>query len=175
MERGLILWIFGICALMAALLVAIGLAETAPNAAGLPHPRLPGMLAGGDGAARLEHIGALAFAFHGLLLLLICSLCVLGIAERRRGRALLALMAGSCAFMLLVCWRMHAEHQAFLATGETGYFLGFPAATAWQVYGTWLGAVPPALIWTLGFRRFVFSAEDEARFERLLAARDRRP
>ena len=64
MRSNLIYVIFATVLLMAGILVAICLADTVPNAAGLAHAQFNGMQAGGDGAARLEHIGGLAFAFQ---------------------------------------------------------------------------------------------------------------
>lgn len=169
MRSRLIYVIFAIVVAMAALLVAICLAEAVPNGAGVAHPQFSGMQAGGDGAARLEHIGGFAFAFQCLLLMLIVCLCLLGVNERRRSSLLLAYMGGTLLFSLFVWWRMYAGHQAFLETGVTGYFMGFPTATAWQVFGTWLAAIPLVLIYTLGFRKFIFTHEDERRYEQLLS------
>ena len=168
MTRGIIYSIFAICALMGVILLAISFAETVPNAGGVPHPEFPGMVIGGDGAARLEHIGGLAFAFNALLLTLVVSLSILGVSERHRSPKFLLAMAGSLIVMLLVWWAMFSTHQEFLRTGETGYFMGFPVPTAWQMYGTWLGAIPLVLIYTLGFRQFIFTEEDEAEFNALL-------
>ena len=47
--------------------------------------------------------------------------------------------------------------------------MGFPVATAWQVYGTWLGAIPLIILYTVGFRKFIFTEEDERKYEQLLA------
>lgn len=168
MLRNVIHWIFAVCALMGLVLLAIALAEPTANAGGLPHPDFPGMVIGGDGAARLEDIGLLAFLFQSLLLLLVVLLSILGITEQRRSPKLMAVMGGCYAFMMLVCWQMFSQHQAFLETGETGYFLGFPTATAWQVYGTWLCAMPLILLYTIGFRHYIFSEEDEAAFQQLV-------
>lgn len=169
MRNKLIYVIFAIVVAMAALLVAICLAEAVPNGAGVAHPQFSGMQAGGDGAARLEHIGGFAFLFQCLLLMLIVCLCLLGVNERRRSSLLLAYMGGTLLFSLFVWWRMYAGHQAFLETGVTGYFMGFPTATAWQVFGTWLAAIPLVLIYTLGFRKFIFTHEDERKYEQLLS------
>jgi hypothetical protein len=46
--------------------------------------------------------------------------------------------------------------------------MGFPVATAWQVYGTWLGAIPLIILYTVGFRKFIFTDEDEQKYEKLL-------
>ena len=169
MRGKLIYVIFAIVLAMAAILLAIGLADAVPNGAGMAHPEFNGMRAGGDGAARLEHIGGLAFAFQCLLLALIVCLCALGVSEQRRSPELLAYMGGTLLFCLFVWWQMYSNHQAFLETGTTDYFMGFPVATAWQVFGTWLGAIPLILIYTLGFRKFIFTAEDEQKYEQLLS------
>lgn len=168
MLRAAINWIFAISVVMGLLLIAMLLAESVPNAGGGPHPLHPGMQVGEDGAARLEHIGAFAFLFQSLLLLLVVCLSMLGITDRNRSPQLLAYMGASYGFMLFAWWQMYAGHQEYLATGETDYFMGFPTATAWQVYGTWLGAIPLILIYTLGFRKYIYTAEDEAAFNKLL-------
>ncbi len=169
MQSKLIYVIFTTVLLMAGILVAICLADSVPNTAGMAHADFAGMQAGGDGAARLEHIGGLAFAFQCLLLLLIVCLSALGVAEQRRSTELWLYMGGTLLFSLFVWWNMYSGHQAFLETGTTDYFLGFPVATAWQVYGTWLGAIPLILLYSLGFRKFIFTAEDEQKYEQLLA------
>lgn len=168
MLRAAINWIFVISVLMGLLLIAIMLADSVPNAGGLPHPNHPGMQVGEDGAVRLANIGTFAFLFQSLLLLLVICLSILGVTDRRRSPELLAYMAGSLVFMLFVWWQMYSGHQQFLETGETSYFMGFPSATAWQVYGTWLGAIPLILIYSLGFRKYIYTAEDEAAFEELV-------
>ena len=168
MRSKLIVVIFATVLVMAGILIAICLAETVPNAAGMPHPEFNGMQAGGDGAARLQYIGGLAFAFQCLLLLLIVCLCALGVAEQRRTAEFWAYIGGTLLFSLFAWWQMYSGHQAFLQTGTTGYFMGFPTATAWQVFGTWLGAIPLILLYSLGFRKFIFTDEDEDRYEDLL-------
>ncbi len=168
MARGVIYWIFAICVLMGALLVAIMLADTVPNAGGVPHPDFAGMQVGADGAARLQFIGTYAFLFKSLLLALIVCLSILGVAERYRSTEFLIYMAASLAFMLFIWWQMYSSHQAFLETGETAFFMGFPVATAWQMYGTWLGAIPLVLIYSLGFNKFIYTPADAEAFDRLL-------
>ena len=168
MTKHVIYWIFIVCLAMGLLLLMIGLADTVPNAGGQPHPEYPGMVIGADGAARLAHIGLLAFLFNSLLLTLVVGLCILGVSERHRSRIFLAGMGGSWLFMLVIWWMMFSLHQKFLTTGETGYFMGFPMPTAWQMYGTWLGAISLILMNSYGFRTFIYTHEDEAKFDALL-------
>ncbi len=37
------------------------------------------------------------------------------------------------------------------------------------MYGVWLGGIPLVLIYTLGFRQFIYTDEDQAEFEKLVA------
>ena len=163
-----IAWIFCCSVLMSLLLIAILLAETVPDTANIPHPEHPGMQIGGDGALRLQNIAVYGYLFQALFYFLVVSLCVLGIPQRHRDAKFYFYMSLSLLAMWLVWWRMSVEHQSFLETGETGYFMGFPYATAWLVYGHWLSALPLILVYTFGFRRYVYTAQDEARFNRLL-------
>ena len=168
MRENLIYTIFAVAVIMAFVRAAICLAETMPDSAGKPHPEYLGLQIGGDGSARLEHIGHLGFLFQCLLLVQINLLSLLGVPERYRTQRLLGYMAGSLACMLIVGWKMYFGHQSFLATQETSYFLGFPEATAWQTYGTWLSAIPLVLIYSIGFSQFIYSKEDEEKFNALV-------
>ncbi|MDA1370541.1 MAG: hypothetical protein O2971_07250 [Proteobacteria bacterium] len=169
MRSKLIYIIFAIAVLMAGILLAISLAEPVANAGGAAHPDFPGMQIGGDGAARLEHIGLLGFTFQCLLLSQIILLSLLGIAERHRTTDLFVYMGGTMLFTLFIGWQMYSGHTQYLDTGRTGYFMGFPTATAWQLYGTWLGAIPLVIIYSLGFRKYIYTPQDEEKFQQLLS------
>lgn len=168
MDRLLVGVIFAVVLAMAAVLLLIGLIEAPPNAAGVAHETVAAMQAGGDGAGRLEAIGGLAFAFQSLVLLFAILLCVLSVNPARRTTAFLGWMAFAYAVNLLVWRQMYFGHQVFLETGETGWFLGFPTATAWQVYGVWFAGVVMIAVYCAGFRHYIFSEDDERRFAELL-------
>lgn len=164
----LIVGIFVISSAMAALLLAIILADPVAGSGGVPHPSIPGLMVGGDGVARLAEIGGLAFMFQSLLLLLIVALAALGVSRKHHSLTLYILLFLTYLFTLFIWWQMYSGHLHFLETGETGYFLGFPTATAWQMYGTWIGAIPLVLIYVLGFKTFIHSDEDEQTYQQLL-------
>ena len=163
MSNKLISLIFALCLLLGALLVAIMMAEDVVNSGGVAHPDIAGMTVGGDGELRLKHIGRYAFLFQSLLLLLIICLCILGVSPRYRTPPLYGYMAGCYSLMLFIWWQMYFGHQQFMQTGQLSYFMGFPTPTAWQMYGTWFGAIPLMLLYSLGFRKFIYTqADDEA-------------
>ncbi|MGI9249727.1 MAG: hypothetical protein ACR2PR_00780 [Pseudohongiellaceae bacterium] len=168
-QRVLVGILFACSSVMLAILVAIFLAEPAVNAVGLPHPEIAGMRIGGDGAARLAAIGPLAFVFHCLILVLVAVFVALGVRERHRDGLFLFSVLGTFLLQLFVCWQMWASHQQFMETGETIYVMGFPLTTAWMVYGVWASALPLAVLYCWGFKRYVYSAEDEQAFAELMA------
>ncbi len=168
MLNKVVIAIFTISCAMALLLVAIILADPVASSGGVPHPVIPGMMIGGDGAARMLEIGVLAFLFQSLLLLLIVALAALGVSAKHHSIKLYLLLALTWLFTMFIWWQMYFGHLDYLETGETGYFLGFPIATAWQVYGTWLGAIPLILIYVFGFKNFIHSDEDERKYQQLL-------
>ncbi len=153
---------------MAAILLLIGFTEAPQNAAGVAHGEIPAMLIGGDGAARLADIGGLAFVFNCLLLLFTVLLCTLSVSPDKRTPVFFGWMTAVFVTNLIVWQQMYFGHLAFLASGETGWFLGFPAATAWQVYGVWFAGVILIAVYSGGFRSYILSESDERRFERLL-------
>lgn len=168
MSNKLVSFIFALCLLLGLLLVAIVMADEVANAGGIPHYEISGMTAGGDGELRLEHIGTYAFLFQSLLLLLIVCLCALGVSPRYRSTAFYGYMAGCYGLMFFIWWQMYFGHQQFMQTDEVAYFMGFPAPTAWQMYGTWFGAIPLMLIYTLGFSKFIYTQADEEAFQAIL-------
>ena len=169
MGRQLIYVIAAICAAMTIILFLILTAEPVTNAGGSAHPIFAGMRIGGDGLARLEHIGSLGYAFQALLLSLIIAFAMLGVSEKHRTPRLRAYMIATLIFSLFILWQMVSSHLNFIATGERTYFMGFPSPTAWAMYGVWLGGIPLVLIYTLGFRQFIYTDEDQAEFEKLVA------
>ena len=172
MANRLISLIFAICIAMALLLLAILFADQPPGAGGTPHPTIAGMLVGGDGLGRLATIGTYAFMFQGFLLLLICCLCALGVSAKYRSTTFYGYLAACYGFMFLVWWQMYFGHQEYLITGQTSYFLGFPVATAWQMYGTWLCAIPLICIYVFGFDKYIYTEQDDAQFKALLAEKE---
>ncbi len=150
------------------ILVAIALAPVAEGAAGLAHPELPGVMMGGDGAARLADISSLGFAFQVVVLVQCHLLIALGVGGPKTNASMLIALTACLGVALFVWWNLFGAYQHYLETGETGYVAGFPTATAWQVYAIWLGGLSLVALYVVGFRRFIWSEEDEAQFQQLV-------
>lgn len=168
MNDRLVALIFIVCALMAICVIAIVLAPSVSNPAGLPHPVIAGMQIGAGNDDRLSQIGFFAFSFQALLLLLIVCLCLLGVKEERRDSTLLAAMAGTYLFSLFVWWQMYFGLGEYYSSGQLSYFAGFPLPTAWQMYGTWFGSLPLIFIYCWGFHRYIYPPDEAIAFDQLL-------
>lgn len=148
------------------LLVAVQPEPSVPNS--LPHPDIDGMMAGSDGLARLAEIGWPAFSLQVTTLILVVLVIALGVSRRYRTLPFWLGLAATAILFVFVWTRIYLGHQHFLSTGEFHYVLGFPAPTAWVGYGIWASGLALLLLYVLGFRKFIYTHEDEAEFDHLV-------
>ena len=69
-----------------------------------------------------------------------------------------------------VWWSMYLGYVDFLRSGDVPFALGFPVPTSWMLFGVWCAGMVLAAVYIFGFRRYVFTAADEAEYEALRAA-----
>ncbi len=169
----LIHWLLILLLGIAAAFTAVALTPEPPNAAGLPHPDIATMRIGGDGLARFEPILIPAVLLHGTVLVFVTSLVLLGIAPKRRTLTLRLCLIGIGVAALAV-WSLEIfSYLKFLRTGETAFFLGFPEASAWMLFGTWASGALFMLLYVIGFRHWILPHEDERAFDTFAASLDR--
>lgn len=161
--------IYGLLLAILALLCWLMILPEPDLVTGAPHPVFPGMNVGGDGAARLGSASGVIGVLGGLIMLLMQALPMLGVSERRRDGAFWVLMAVVACAAQGTWWAMYLGYLSYLATGETRFAFGFPVPTTWMLFGVWSSGALFCLIYIVGFRRFVFTAEDEAAYEALRA------
>lgn len=164
----LIHFVFALIILISVLLIIVAVSPVPSNISSA-HPTIVDMKVGGDGAKRLEHIGTTAYWLQNAVLLLSVLFISLGVKERNRTKSYWACLIAIALAMIGVWYNIYVGHQTFLITGETGYFLGFPTSTAWMIYGIWASAALLTLLYVIGFRRFIYTHEDERAFEELLS------
>jgi hypothetical protein len=154
-------------ALVAALAFVILMPEP-PMSAGGPHPEFAVMSVGGDGLARLASIGWLPFFIHVGTMGLVLTLIYMSLGRhRKQPRARLGLIA--IAGVILYTWyTLFSSYMAFLESGQISYTLGFPTPTAIMIFGIWAASALLAVFYYLGFRTFIFTHEDEAKYEAIL-------
>lgn len=151
------------------MLLLVGFAPEIEGATGFAHPEFAGMRIGGDGAARIAPISGYSFVFQVLVLLQMHLLVAMGVSGHRHSAAFFGWLGGSLALALFIWWQLFESYAAFLATGETTYLAGFPVATTWLVYPIWLSGGALVLLYVAGFKQYIWSDEDQAAFDDLLA------
>ena len=76
-----------------------------------------------------------------------------------------ACMAIACAVLVFYC--------GFMGEGEHALILGFPAPTAWFIYGFWPFQVFFVVVYIMAFNRLLITDDNMARFQEILAAKKR--
>jgi len=161
--------IYGLLLAILGLLCCLMILPEPALVTGAPHPGIPGVNVGGDGRARLGDAVVVIGLLGSAVMLLMQALPMLGVSAGRRDATFWWLMGGVAVAIQGTWWAMYLGYLQFLATGEVGHLLGFPAPTAWMLFGVWFSGTLFCIVYVLGFRRFVFSAEDEAAYEALRA------
>jgi hypothetical protein len=175
-QMKLIHWILVLLLIIAACTVILLFGPEPSGSTGVAHEEFTAMRAGGDGATRFLPVRMSVLILQSASILLFGALLYLGVDERRRTRQCKAwIISGTVAF-LLIWGAILASYGRFLEMGSSEMFLGFPVATAFTVYGLWLCGFVLVLGYVIGFRTFIFSADDEARYKKLVETfgRDRR-
>ena len=165
----LIHWILAILLLIIGLLVWLMLIPGPSLTTGGPHPHFPGMNVGGDGLARLGGGVWIVYALGVAVNVLIVLLVALGVRADHRQGLFRVLLSAVGMLMQYVWWAMYASYLDYLLGNPTGEFLGIPAATAWMLFAVWLTGALLCVVYVVGFRRFIFTEEDEAAYEALRA------
>ncbi|MGK0469862.1 MAG: hypothetical protein ACJAR0_000324 [Candidatus Azotimanducaceae bacterium] len=168
MQTRLAIIILFIGVLQCVLLLLIADTPAPDLVTGLAHDQFPGMRVGGDGVLRLLPIADYAFYFQLLALAQICVMIALGVSPRKRSPVFWLSLLVSFVLAALVWWQMFTAYEQFLSTGKTEFFAGFPIATAWQVYATWLAGLSLVGLYVIGFKHYVWSDEDQEMFDRLV-------
>ncbi len=174
-DRGadrLAMLLLGVCVAVAALLLWAAAGEPHPDAAGTAHPERASLLSGGDGAARGRPLLDLAWAYGAAAIAFFAI--AFALALRRRGQGLGPVRVPfwiSVGLYQLAWLGLLLAYAAFLrAPAEAPFVFGFPLPTAIMLFVLWPLPVLFMLIYLRFFSRWVWTAEDEERAARLVAA-----
>ena len=156
------------------LVLAVGIAWFVPEpegVSGYAHDDFASMRQGGSGAARHSGLLAVGWAF-GVLTILNFVLLV-GFGGRRGDRL------GSFAWPLVIAFILYAAAFSWIIVAYREYMidpsgpliLGFPLPSAIMLYVLYPVSVILNVYFAVGFRRWVLTEEDEARYHALVARR----
>ncbi len=164
--------VFGVVIAMCAVVVALTLVPEGGGA--VVHPEFSTMRHSGDGIDRHPLQLVVGWLFGVLMIVLFVALIAFGARqdERLRGLGRPLLYAGA-AYVGVWSWLVVAYHE-YLTEPLAPVFLGFPEPTAVMIYVLWPVSTVFNLYFVFGFRRWVLSDDDLAKYRRLVAERQAR-
>jgi len=167
--------IFAFLLVMGLIVVGIVVAPGADIAAHVAHPRIGAMFSGGDGAARHASTLALGWALGAIQLLIFAAFMALGVQKNGSLRGFAPTLLGCTGFLLALWTAIVVTYSSYAAGSQSVLALGMHSSTALVMLGFWPLSTILTVAFVIGFDRWVYTAEDEAAFERLLAERGKAP
>ena len=168
-------WIMFAVLLAMCLVVGIALSiDEVPRGHGAEHPTYPSMQQAPPGAERHAKVLWFGYAF-GVLQIVLYVACIALALRRggRLGRRAIPLLVGG-AIYLATFTAMVVAYRQYALTGEADLFLGFPAPTAWMLFGVWPVPLWFLFLYVLSYDRWIFTPDDMKRFRQIVDDRRRR-
>ena len=151
------------------LLVSVVMVEEPANSRGEVHSDIQSMRQGGDAASRNTDVFSQIWILGLSMIVMYALLMSLGVSPQRRDRCL-ALYLGCAALFVGATWSaLMVTYRDSWTGAMPPIFLGFPIPSAWMLYGMWASPLLFIGIYWFGFRRWIFTVEDENRYEALCA------
>ncbi|MCH8961747.1 MAG: hypothetical protein IH820_10625 [Bacteroidetes bacterium] len=164
-------------ALLVALLLIIGVSFLMPGATrptAQVHPEAASLLQSTGSLAERPEVLGLGYVM-GVLMIAIMAVAVwIGLRKRDGATPLNRWMMAAFAGYALVFTALVAAYASYTQGHETAFFGGFPAPTAWMIYGMWLFPLVFVGLYMALFDRWVLTDQDLARFDDLVKENRRR-
>lgn len=155
------------------LVVIIGLivGEKPALVTGQPHPEFKTMLKGGESIHSLGGSQVFGYLFGLCSTLLLCLFMAHGARRYNQlGSIKPWLILGTVAY-LAVFTLTYLSDAAYVDQSHSEFFLGWPLPTAWMIYAMWFTPVIFVALYVFGFRDWILTEEDEAKFNEIVANR----
>lgn len=144
------------------------------DATGTVHPDYPSMLHSGTSVTSTSTTKWIVTLYGAAIICMFTS--VIFIATRKKdsshqSKLWLRVAIGGVLY-LVVYGLMVRSAAAYSATGVADYFLGFPAPTAWMLFGMWTIPLFFTFFYVFRFDDWVISPEEEEKFNAIIAKRN---
>lgn len=170
-------WVlFGLLLAMCVVVAGVMVLDEIPagRTAGFAHPEFPAMDQGGPGQLRHGPILRLAWAFAMLQTAFLVLCLALGIPSGQRRMGVATPLGIGGVLLAGVITMMFLSYRRFMAEDTHELFLGFPATTAWYLYGFWPVQLIFVVLYITIFSRTIVGAGDRSAFDAIVAEKRRR-
>jgi len=154
-----------------AVIIGLFVGDAPAMVTGQPHPEYKTMLKGGDSIHASSSSNVLGYLFGLCATLLICLFITLGAHRRGKLTTIKPWLIFGTALYLAVYTFTYLSDAAYVDQNHQAFFLGWPAPTAWMIYAMWFAPLVFVALYVFGFREWILTEEDEARFTEILKAR----
>ena len=166
-----ILILLGLLACLLALCVLIFTIPEPINGHGMAHHSVDGMRQAGDAWLQSKPVFTVGYLLGILIYLIISALIYIGVPRAKRdGTFTLAHAAATLAVLGMWSFLMYLFRQ-YLHSGDPMIDFAFPLPTLVMLLGLWIAPMSFSLIYILGFRRWIFTREDEETFRKLMESK----
>ncbi len=168
-----LIWVlFGLLLAMCLVVAALFVIDEIPagRTAGYAHDQFPVMDQGGPGQLRHAPILWLAWGFAMLETAFLVLCLALGTSSDRRGELMTPLAIGGLLLAGVVTM-MFLSYQRYMVEGGPALFFGFPATTAWYLYGFWPVQLFFVVLYVIAFSRLIVGAGDREAFDAIVEAK----
>ncbi|MGI9545324.1 MAG: hypothetical protein ACR2MX_18820 [Cyclobacteriaceae bacterium] len=112
------------------------------------------------------------FVLLGWSMINIFILCLyLGLRHRRGQKSIVRWLATGYLLYCLAYAMMVLADLNYINADITNYFLGFPAPTAWMIYGMWFVPLLFSILFISKYNSWVINSDDLKTFEKILQDR----
>lgn len=138
---------------------------------GFTHPEHEAMQAGGDGAERHANVLWLGWIFAMLQVVYFLVSLIAGASRKgKAGPFLIPIVIGGVVYAA-VFTMVFVSYRGYMTEDVHDLVLALPASTAWMIYGVWFMPLFFMLLFMFKYDSWIFTKEDQAEFDRIVAAR----
>ena len=141
------------------------------NGHGMAHHSVDGMRQAGDAWLQSKPVFSVGYLLGILIYLIISALIYIGVPRAKRDRKF-TLAHAAATLVVLGMWSfLMYLFRLYLHSGDPMIDLAFPLPTLVMLLGLWIAPMSFSLIYILGFRRWIFTREDEEIFRQLMESK----
>ena len=154
-------FLFLVCVLFSAVVLAAELLPTVEMATGVDHPKFPGMKVSVSTVAESPVVKWLSYAYGlGIIAIFGGFLWIGNVKNGKTTRMGLAVLIMIIVYTIAYSF-MVVTHWSYSANSENHFFGFLPVPTAWMIWGMWFLPLIYTVIYVYKFNQWVISPEEE--------------
>jgi len=152
-------------------IIALVVGDKPALVTGHTHPEFKTMLKGGESIHSLGGSNVFGYLFGLCSTLLLCLFIAHGARRYNQLGSIKPWLVFGTLVYLAVFTLTYLSDATYVDQSHTQFFLGWPLPTAWMIYAMWFSPVIFVALYVFGFRDWILTEADEAKFNEILSKR----